>query len=260
VAGSVVPTLDKYGFAAKDAIVIAHARRLASEAAGDTTPSDKLGTNRIILVAEASQLLRARTVNPRIKLKAITKAQWILLGLVSGLAATHLTLESACGEAGLKMDWLREAALRLALAADPSTLGPRDYAKAVRTTVDQLTWPAHVQRPSLNSHFRTPNSDQWSELGVEPSGGMRWGTVHSVKGQEFPAVIVVLPQKMIKDSSGLSVLDQWEQGVDAEPRRVLYVAASRAQSLLILATYKSHIGRVRAILTRDNVPFSLVAQ
>jgi ATP-dependent exoDNAse (exonuclease V) beta subunit len=62
---------------------------------------------------------------------------------------------------------------------------------------------------------------------------------------------------MYKDVNGLTALDQWEKGVDAEPRRVLYVAASRAQSLLMLAVYKKHVARVTQILERDGVPFAL---
>ena len=55
--------------------------------------------------------------------------------------------------------------------------------------------------------------------------------------------------------NGDTVLDFWENDAEAEPRRVLYVGASRAQELLILAIHEKHVARVEAILARDSVPY-----
>jgi DNA helicase-2/ATP-dependent DNA helicase PcrA len=60
-------------------------------------------------------------------------------------------------------------------------------------------------------------------------------TIHSVKGMQFPAVCVVLSNKM------LSALRFIEHGTDvdsAEAARKIYVAASRAEQMLVIAAPK----------------------
>jgi ATP-dependent exoDNAse (exonuclease V) beta subunit len=68
-----------------------------------------------------------------------------------------------------------------------------------------------------------------------------------------------LPKNLRIDESGRSVLDCWEQGVDSEARRVLYVGASRAERLLVLAVHESHVDRVTAVLSRDGVSYAVAA-
>jgi hypothetical protein len=53
-------------------------------------------------------------------------------------------------------------------------------------------------------------------------------------------------------------LDHWDKGTPSELRRVLYVGASRAQQLLILAVHTVHRDRVATLLKRDGVPYDLV--
>jgi superfamily I DNA/RNA helicase len=82
--------------------------------------------------------------------------------------------------------------------------------------------------------------------------------VHSVKGREFPGVVVVLPRKLLEDDHGHTVLDHWEQNKPSELRRVLYVGASRAQRLLILAVHATQRDRVITLLKQDGVPYDPV--
>lgn len=72
-------------------------------------------------------------------------------------------------------------------------------------------------------------------------------TIHSAKGMEFPAVCVVLTSKKAGD-----ILAHLEGGggVDAaEDARKIYVAASRAQRLLVIAIPKSRAARLKSLLT-----------
>lgn len=67
-------------------------------------------------------------------------------------------------------------------------------------------------------------------------------TIHSVKGEEFPAICVVMTS-----SSAKKILDFLETGQPAdmdEEARKIYVAASRAQRLLVLAAPKSQATRL----------------
>ncbi|MBY9068247.1 ATP-dependent helicase [Hyphomonas sp. WL0036] len=72
-------------------------------------------------------------------------------------------------------------------------------------------------------------------------------TIHSAKGLEFPAVCVV----MTSQKAG-RILDYLEgdttNGADEDARKI-YVAASRAERLLVMAIPKKTAGRMQALLT-----------
>lgn len=72
-------------------------------------------------------------------------------------------------------------------------------------------------------------------------------TIHSAKGLEFPAVCVV----MTSHKAG-RILDYLEgdttNGADEDARKI-YVAASRAERLLVMAVPKNTAGRMQALLT-----------
>jgi DNA helicase-2/ATP-dependent DNA helicase PcrA len=55
----------------------------------------------------------------------------------------------------------------------------------------------------------------------------------------------------------MNVLDVWEDDVNTEARRVLYVAASRARSVLAFGVTASNAPRVARPLRRDDVPIDV---
>ena len=68
-------------------------------------------------------------------------------------------------------------------------------------------------------------------------------TIHAVKGMEFPAVCVVLTTKTSKGI--IDYLVDGSSAEHAEEARKIYVAASRAQRLLAIATPRSQAGRLQ---------------
>lgn len=81
-------------------------------------------------------------------------------------------------------------------------------------------------------------------------------TIHSVKGMEFPAVCVVTVPQTLK-----SILDYLETGAPAdkaEMARELYVAASRAQRLLVIATPRTQSNRLAAHLQKAGATVTLL--
>jgi superfamily I DNA/RNA helicase len=108
-----------------------------------------------------------------------------------------------------------------------------------------------VAPANLHNLLKAPHQKNWQPGDDTPA--FRSATIHSVKGQEFPAVVVVIPEAPRKDA-GRHVLDHWENGLATEPRRVLYVGASRAQRLLILTAHNSHADRIDRLLKADSVP------
>jgi len=72
-------------------------------------------------------------------------------------------------------------------------------------------------------------------------------TIHSVKGLEFPAVCVVLTSQ--KAGNILSHLEGTGADEAGEDARKIYVAASRAERLLVLAIPKSRAARLKTLVT-----------
>jgi DNA helicase II / ATP-dependent DNA helicase PcrA len=151
--------------------------------------------------------------------------------------------------------WLREAAIRLAISLDPVGKTPAAYAAAVRAHLQQVDWPGELTiAPNLGSLLRAPTASEWL-VEAEVPGAFRAATIHSVKGQEFPGVVVVLPSNLLKDGAGLHAVDHWESQTACELRRVVYVGGSRAQQLLVLAVHETHLERLAGLLDRDAVPY-----
>jgi DNA helicase II / ATP-dependent DNA helicase PcrA len=72
-------------------------------------------------------------------------------------------------------------------------------------------------------------------------------SIHDVKGLEFPAVCVVLPPKTVgKIIDVLTGINTGEKEI--EEARKIYVAASRAERLLAIATPKSRVDELKTIL------------
>jgi superfamily I DNA/RNA helicase len=79
---------------------------------------------------------------------------------------------------------------------------------------------------------------------------IRWSHIHGVKGEEFDGVILALPSRA---RAGVHVLDDWEQEINSEARRVLYVGASRAKKALVLVVPPARWEQLERILKRDGV-------
>ena len=110
-----------------------------------------------------------------------------------------------------------------------------------------------VERHLNISHSRSISQElKWNAaldniLAVAPDDTAMPRTIHSVKGMEFSAVCVVTTAATLK-----SILDFLEKGSPAEraeDARKLYVAASRAQRLLVIASPKSQAERLKAHLS-----------
>nr|WP_240454432.1 ATP-dependent helicase [Caulobacter sp. 17J65-9] len=82
-------------------------------------------------------------------------------------------------------------------------------------------------------------------LAANPTSGHPARTIHSVKGMEFPAVCVV----MTTTAKGiLDTLSAGGGGDDNEDARKIYVGASRAQRLLVIALPRTQAERLRTLM------------
>ncbi len=109
-----------------------------------------------------------------------------------------------------------------------------------------LLEPGLVTSGSIAQRLRT-SSDLGAVLATPPAESHAARTIHSAKGLEFAAVCVV----MTSNKTG-TILAHLETGAgspaDAEDARKIYVAASRAQRLLVMAIPRSGAPKLEALL------------
>ena len=88
------------------------------------------------------------------------------------------------------------------------------------------------------------NQDLAAVLATTPLAELRAGTIHSVKGMQYPGVCVVMSTQTAKGIFDFLTTGQpCEKG---EGARKLYVGASRAERLLVIAIPKSQGTRLMA--------------
>jgi DNA helicase-2/ATP-dependent DNA helicase PcrA len=98
------------------------------------------------------------------------------------------------------------------------------------------------------------NQELSAALAVAPKSSPPARTIHSVKGMEFPAVCVVM-------TVAKGIIDYLETGNpanQAEDARKIYVAASRAERLLAIATPKSQADRLAAHLATTGAKVTII--
>ena len=106
--------------------------------------------------------------------------------------------------------------------------------------------PGLVGSGSIRQRLRS-SPDLGAALATPPLESHPARTIHSAKGLEFAAVCVVMTSKktgkiLAHLETGTGTLD------DAEDARKIYVAASRAKRLLVIAVPKSGVSKLEALL------------
>ncbi|OEJ41227.1 hypothetical protein AR457_10065 [Streptomyces agglomeratus] len=252
IAADVLATAEKHGLTADQAIIVSHGTNDVLRAAGVKT-DDAIGNNRVAAIVDAGFKLRGSS-DGKSRVAALERVERDLVEAAVG-SLDHKSLEAVCEEHRIERRWLRDATMRLCQALDPDGMTATQFSAAVRGRVTDLDWPRHLSVST--SIFKAPTAAKWSDLlKNDVSALLPFSTIHGVKGLEFPAVALVLGERLRRDgTTKQTVLDDWEQGYSTEARRVLYVGASRAQQLLMLVVPAAHTKRVCRLLDRDAVPF-----
>lgn len=237
------------GIAPSDAPVLAATRASAGNAVGRAPP--EAGNDRTLLLAEAVMRFHFAFAagNRREALSRLHRVVLQVRGVIAnaGDYTTHVTAGGsddgrwrpgiiAIGQA-LKLvpgeaadDWLKRA--RAILSSE--LIGTSTIAQRLKSTDKLGTVLAEVSPTALPAK-----------------------TIHAVKGLEFPAVCVVLTAR----TAG-KILDVLAGTLtDSEPveeARKIYVAASRAERLLAIATPKSRAATLKEILDVGGHPAQVV--
>lgn len=106
-------------------------------------------------------------------------------------------------------------------------------------------------RSGLGNRFKKPADPLWRYwlLAVEsPLSGdslLQWSTIHASKGREYDAVLLSVPDD--------DVIEDWLQSRNTEARRVFYVGASRARSVLVLAVAANRLETMERVLLERGI-------
>lgn len=253
LAPAVTNVMAGYDMQMSDVMVLAHRTDDARKAAGDEPRSES--TNKILGIALARQTLLSPSSRPNERLAAMGMVERLLIATVTESDRDgKTTVLAECETHGISYDWLRSQAVRLVMTLDPLELSAATYAERVRSHVRAIDWPEGVATSVNGRSMAAPAEAAWKLALAQPSGNvLPWGTIHSAKGREYPAVALVIPETLRKGEDKKSVLDHWQDDLPSEPRRVLYVGASRAQKLIMLACHSRHTTRIKKILAESNL-------
>ncbi|RYF49878.1 MAG: ATP-dependent helicase, partial [Cytophagaceae bacterium] len=256
IPGAIAAICSHSGLEHSQAMLLSHRGSDACQAAGLKVEKAP-GSKKVLHFARASLTIRHQMSTPTQRKKAHEAAKRALVDLIEGVSTANDSCDAICRSLNLPVRWLDAAAYRLSLGPDPYKETAKEYAGHLRKLIPTLAWPDGIQLKTLGDHIKAPSEAEWTEViqDVSPTH-LRWATIHSVKGAQFPLVGLVTPKKLLKDDLGQTVLDHWEHGLDTEAKRVLYVGASRAEKILVLILHKSHAPQVLSILHRDYVPFT----
>lgn len=237
--------LEAHDVTRDEVVVLAHAADHARVAAGAPGTGSDTG-NKLVVLARSHHVLSdvGRTAHERVA--AIRSIERTIRE--QGLAeVTNLDQPQYLEACNISEQVFREACLRIAASVPrPFDMKPSEFRAAIAAMSDsqrRLRWTP--------KGLRSPNGDEWpSRPAGQPSGGsLSHSTIHGLKGRQAPAIALVIPEAR----AGADGTRQWCEGQVGEERRVLYVGASRAERLLIIAAHESVYENVYARLRSDGV-------
>lgn len=246
IAAQASSILNTFGVPDYEAIVLAHVRATARAGAGaGSEPAER--NSRLVRLAYAVHVaVTEGTSLPAARARALDQVGRILRELGSA-EDQALTQDEFLVKHNLTTWSHRYACLQVAMGAcDPYSAPPKQFRErlvALKSLQQTLAWSPKT--------LQTPTGNKWPGI-PRPSGTqLQFSTIHGFKGLQAPAVVLVIPDAGGPDDGATS----WVEGRENDARRVLYVGASRAQRLMVLAVHERMVDQVTAVLTRDAVPF-----
>jgi DNA helicase-2/ATP-dependent DNA helicase PcrA len=244
--------LDEQGIDHADAVVLAHSLADAAAVTGSAAP-ERASTAAGNRLAGAIHVLTTDP-SPDRRLDAVQRIERIILSLI----IWEDDVRKAGRERQLEVLTQRPDWLRLAAGTVVSRLKSVDnrdqFGVTARTVLSEILDPLTLEHAVLGNRVKKPDAAVWTRCSAANAAQpvIRSSTVHAAKGAEFKAVLVALPN-VLRSLDDRTVLDDWDGGFNTEPRRVLYVAASRAESLLAFGA-GPHQSRIAALLATAGIP------
>jgi DNA helicase-2/ATP-dependent DNA helicase PcrA len=241
-----------------DAIVLAHRRSDAAVITGrnlDLEKSEAVGNCLALACLDLSPTQGA----PKRRLNAISEIERLILRMLSW--PDELVIASR-DEKLIAINrstvWLRQSAG--SMVASIAHVGDRkEFAAQARRVLTEILSPLPMGHRNLSTQLKAPTELVWTHCVAERThhdNALTFETIHGAKGCEYKAVLLALPS-ILKRTLGKDVLDDWNGTNTTEPRRVLYVGASRARKLLAIGA-GPHSDRVSKILQDVGIIFTRI--
>jgi DNA helicase II / ATP-dependent DNA helicase PcrA len=238
--------LNACGVSNHEAVVLAYTGADARACAGaGSEPAEQSG--RLARLAQAVHMVVSEgSTLPSVRARALDQVGRILreLGSVEDQA---LSQAEFMNKHGLTAHSHRYACLQVAMDVGDPYVGPPKLFRERFVTLKAL----QVRLAWSPTQLKTPPSNKWPATPRPSASQLRYSTIHGFKGLQAPAVVLVIPQAVGPEDGAVA----WIENRETDARRVLYVGASRAQRLLVLAIHDSMVDKVTGVLSRDAVPF-----
>lgn len=242
-------------------ILLAPTRKQCAKMSGDTTVNIEDGYhNTGKLLSILMRLNSSR--DPEVRRKSLPSYLALIFKCfdLATLAPEARTSEAKLDYLKLDINTVQLSLAQLLVASNQWTTKVH-VKEAITAAIFNVTKDIKAPRlANLGRKFMVPRDDVWnmwlsrkrnSEYNV-----IRHAHIHGVKGLEFPAVMLHIPHAIQR---GIQPgLNDWNNGISSEARRVLYVGASRAQYLLALSVAPSRQSDLTEILDRDNIPYKIL--
>ncbi|MFE3222886.1 UvrD-helicase domain-containing protein [Nocardia sp. NPDC059228] len=252
VAAAKTKVAEAYGIVNEDCIVLAHGRRQAASCAGGSA-AELVSEARLARIAIAVEALQS-TSNEGSKRRDALKNLTVCLHEASHDAYNQLATHEFYDAIGLSEREYLAKVLRLAHAVNfDRALAPSEFKACLVSSLQEHDF--HWVRAGA---IQKPKLDKWSNLPSAKQPIFEFSTIHNYKGLQRKFVTVIVPDNKDKWQPHETGVGQWLAGLEGEARRVLYVGATRAEELLMLAVHDSEYDGVYQRLITDEVPFDVV--
>lgn len=145
------------------------------------------------------------------------------------------------------------------MQASTDWTSPEQAVTSIRQILKDLLAGLTVECTSTGTRFRAIDAAEWSlwenalnASAAENTTGVAGAHIHSVKGGECDAVLLEIEAETRGNRD--HILELWKSQETSEARRVLYVGASRARRLLVLATPPRHVDSLVEIMETNAIP------
>ena len=254
-----ISAVEDLGISLSSSIVLSPTRTGAANLSGEPR-TDEIGNgNTGKLVRSLATLESSRTVANR--KEAVSRASRVLLGSFEwtdelARAGTQARLEAL----DILASYLNLVVHDLLVRARSWTM-PEQVNVSIMETIRTRFVDISIPLVALGHRFQKIKVEDWTFWQASVFNGIPGLPslhIHAVKGREFDAVMLDIPNK--RRPGKAHVLDDWETKVLSEPLRVLYVGASRARRLLVLATTPRHEEQIRRILESNGIDAEFVVE
>jgi DNA helicase-2/ATP-dependent DNA helicase PcrA len=242
-------------------LVLAATRKAAATLSGRAENAGDATTKTGRVIRSVATIKYSRSARER--LTAMSIIEQILLDAIK----LPSDLKRAPRQDQLDAAGLSQAQLRVMISRLVDVSGKWDSAEAatdsIRVTVAEVLADVELGHKPPGQQFKSAKSGDVKAL---TRAGLAAGQlaeitgahIHSIKGGERDAVLLHIEDEPIGPRP--HILDLWASDVTDEARRVLYVGASRARRLLVLAVNPRHLGALQTVLEQANVPFALLVE